>query len=162
MIRVGAANVSMERREAFVDGLPVPLGSRAFDVLERLIASANRVVSKRELLAAAWPDVCVAENNLAVQINTLRRLLKLDRHTLQTLPRKGYQLNPGPAPAAALASNENVLEISYVESVGIVSRVQGKHAIKAFLSALLRQVPEFEQHDVRFQIELPDHVFGKT
>ena len=159
MIRVGEATVCIERREAFVAGMPVTLGSRAFDVLETLIASPNQLVSKQALLDAAWPDLCVEENNLAVQVNALRRHLKLDRTTLQTLPGKGYRLHIRPVPGcAALTTDRGVLEIEYVESVGLVSRVRGKEAIRAFLGALLSKVPEFEAHNVRFQIDLPEHL----
>lgn len=157
MIRIGEATVCIERREAFVQGLPVPLGNRAFDLLATLVASPNRVVSKQALLDAAWPDLCVTDNNLAVQINALRKQLKLDRHTLQTLPRQGYRLHVrAPERGDALTTEHGVLEITYVESVGIVSRVRGKHAIRSFLGALLSKVPEFETHNVRFLIDIPD------
>jgi len=162
MIRVGQANVSIERREAFIGGRAVPLGTRAFDVLEKLIASPNRLVTKQELLDAAWPDVFVEENNLAVQIHALRRHLKLDRKMLETMPRRGYRLNVSPTCASALPPvEEGILEISYDESRGIISRVQGKEAIRSFLGALLGKVPEFEQHNVRFLINIPDRVLGE-
>ncbi|WP_455924119.1 winged helix-turn-helix domain-containing protein [Pseudomonas putida] len=162
MIRVGEANVSIERREAFIGGMPVPLGTRAFDVLEKLMASPNRLVTKQELLDAAWPDLFVEENNLAVQIHALRRHLKLDRKMLETMPRRGYRLNVTPAPApVSPRAEEGILEISYDESRGIISRVQGKEAIRCFLGALLGKVPEFERHNVRFLINMPDGVLGE-
>ncbi len=162
MIRVGEANVSIERREAFLGGIPVNLGTRAFDVLEKLIASPNRLVTKQELLDAVWPDLFVEENNLAVQIHALRRHLKLDRKMLETMPRRGYRLNVTPVTASARPPVEEcILEISYDESRGIISRVQGKQAIKSFLGALLGKVPEFERHNVRFLIDIPDRVLGE-
>ncbi|MDD0842720.1 response regulator [Pseudomonas sp. Gutcm_11s] len=95
MIQLGEAWLSVERREAFLHGRPVRLGSRAFAILEVLLAAPNRLVTKDELITAIWPDSVVEENNLQVQISTLRRLLELDQQLLETVPRRGYRLNLG-------------------------------------------------------------------
>lgn len=52
---------------------PIPLGGRALDVLIALTERAGEVVSYRELISIAWPDVTVDEANLRVQIATLRK-----------------------------------------------------------------------------------------
>jgi len=57
------------------DGVAVELGGRALDVLMVLIARANKVVSKRELMAQAWPGVVVSEGSLRFQIAMLRQAL---------------------------------------------------------------------------------------
>ncbi len=54
---------------------PVTVGSRALDVLGVLVARHGDLVSKDEILAAAWPDTTVDEANLHVQISALRRVL---------------------------------------------------------------------------------------
>jgi DNA-binding winged helix-turn-helix (wHTH) protein len=53
----------------------IPLGGRALDVLIALTEQAGEVVSYRELISIAWPNVTVDEANLRVQIATLRRTL---------------------------------------------------------------------------------------
>lgn len=58
---------------------PVPLGSRAFDLLVALVERAGQVLSKQELLAAAWPGRVVEDNTLRVHIAALRRTLKRAR-----------------------------------------------------------------------------------
>lgn len=93
MIRLGEAWISLERREVFRDGAPVRLGSRAYDILASLLAAPNRLVTKQELIDAAWPDIVVEENNLQVHISGLRKALGLDRNLLETVPRRGYRLN---------------------------------------------------------------------
>ncbi|AHL75510.1 LuxR family transcriptional regulator [Stutzerimonas stutzeri] len=111
MIRLGEAWVSVERREVFREGASVRLGSRAFDILESLLAAPNRLVTKEELIDAAWPNTVVEENNLQVQISTLRKALGLDRNLLETVPRRGYRLNLlhsvqcGPAATVNASSN---------------------------------------------------------
>src|SRR5229473_3192439 len=53
----------------------IPLGGRALDVLITLTERAGEVVSYRELISIAWPNVTVDEANLRVQIATLRKAL---------------------------------------------------------------------------------------
>jgi predicted ATPase/DNA-binding winged helix-turn-helix (wHTH) protein len=56
-------------------GIPVPLGSRAMDVLIVLLEQAGQVVDKRELIARVWPSAVVEEATLRVHIAALRRCL---------------------------------------------------------------------------------------
>jgi FixJ family two-component response regulator/DNA-binding winged helix-turn-helix (wHTH) protein len=93
MIRLGDVWVSIERREAFRDDQPVRLGSRAFDLLECLLAAPQRLLTKDELIDAVWPDTVVEENNLHVQMSALRKQLSLDRDLLETVAGRGYRLN---------------------------------------------------------------------
>ena len=51
------------------------LGSRALDILICLVEHAGETVTKRELLARAWPDTFVHEANLRVHIAALRKVL---------------------------------------------------------------------------------------
>lgn len=57
------------------DGMPVDLGGRAMDVLLVLVAKANAIVSKQELMAKAWPGVVVSDGSLRYQITMLRQAL---------------------------------------------------------------------------------------
>ena len=89
--RFGRIRVRPAPRELLLDGVPVALGVRAFDVLLVLIEQRGRVVSKNELMERAWPHVVVGENNLHVQISTLRELRSGgDRHRARPrLPVRG-------------------------------------------------------------------------
>lgn len=92
-------------RVLLVRGQPVVLGSRAFDVLLVLVERRGEVVSKAELLNRAWPGLVVEENNVSVQITTLRRLLGAP--TITTISGLGYQLSAvqqPPAPPDAAVS----------------------------------------------------------
>ena len=70
-------------------GNPRPLGARAFDVLQALIERRERLVTKDELLDLVWPGVVVEENNLQVQISTLRKVL--GPQSIATVPGRGYR-----------------------------------------------------------------------
>jgi DNA-binding winged helix-turn-helix (wHTH) protein len=73
------------------DGKPVPLGSKAFEVLTCLVMNAGEVVTKDELLKTVWPESFVEEGNLSQHIFALRKALG-DRATfIVTIPGRGYQ-----------------------------------------------------------------------
>lgn len=67
----------------------LPIGARAFDVLEVLILSSDRIVSREEVINAVWPDMVVGDNNLNVQVAKLRKLLGAE--AIVTVPRRGLR-----------------------------------------------------------------------
>ncbi len=76
-------------RLLLADGLPISVGTRAFDVLVALAARRERVVDKESLFQIVWPGLVVEDNNLTVQISSLRKLL--DPGTITTVTGRGYQ-----------------------------------------------------------------------
>ena len=54
---------------------PVEIGSRALDVLRVLLERPGDLVTRNEIIAAAGRGTVVEDNNLNVQISTLRRVL---------------------------------------------------------------------------------------
>src|ERR1700732_5060633 len=93
----GRFQVSPRRRELRVDGVPVELGTRAFDVLLMLIEARGALVTKDEMLERVWPGVVVEENNLQVQVSALRKIL--GTAAIATTAGRGYcftlELTPG-------------------------------------------------------------------
>jgi TolB-like protein len=80
-------------------GVTVPLGGRALDVLAVLATAPGETVGKETLLYQAWPGLTVDENNLQVQISTLRKAL--GEAWIGTIPGRGYRLTqPNNVPAA--------------------------------------------------------------
>ena len=75
-------------RRLLAHGQPVSLGGRAFDLLLALIEQRDRVVSKDELLARVWPGSVVEENNLTVQVSSLRKVLGAG--AIATVAGRGY------------------------------------------------------------------------
>ncbi len=72
------------------DGASVPLGGRALDVLAVLADGVGETVGKGTILDRVWPGLTVEENNLHVQISTLRRVL--GDAWIVTVPGRGYRL----------------------------------------------------------------------
>lgn len=86
--RFDACDLRARERALYIDDQVVPLGARAFDVLLMLVEQRGRVVTKDELLDAAWPGLVVEENNLQVQISALRKLL--GARSITTVAGRGY------------------------------------------------------------------------
>ena len=89
VFRVEGFEVRADERRLLARGIPVALGGRAFDLLLVLIEQRDRVVGKDELLATVWPGVVVEENNLTVQVSTLRKALGAD--AIATVAGRGYR-----------------------------------------------------------------------
>jgi adenylate cyclase len=94
------------------DGVAVPLGSRAAEILLVLLRHAGDAVHKDALMAAIWPDRVVEENNLTVHMSALRRALgdgAAGTRFIRTEPGRGYRFVAAveeeapdiPAPTAA-------------------------------------------------------------
>ncbi len=101
--------IRVNERSVIFDGEPSALGSRAFDLLLALAERHERVVSKAELLDLAWPGLVVEENNLTVQISTLRRLL--GSAAIATVTGRGYRLTLAPVAPAVLALADTAASI---------------------------------------------------
>ena len=76
-------------------GAPVPIGSRAFEIVHKLVASAGQFVTKDELMAHVWPGIVVGENTLRVHISAIRKAFGSDRTMLKTAAGRGYLLLGG-------------------------------------------------------------------
>src|SRR6516162_4897585 len=90
-VAFGRFRVLPHRRELLVDGRPIKLGGRAFDVLMALIEARGAVVSKGALMTRVWPDRIVEENNLQAQIAALRTIFGAERGLIRTVSGRGYQ-----------------------------------------------------------------------
>ena len=74
--------------------VPMPIGSRALDLLILLVGRQGDLVSKDEIMTAIWPGTVVEDSNLPTQISTLRRVLDRGRSNgscIQTVVGRGYR-----------------------------------------------------------------------
>ena len=73
-------------------GAVVTLAPKTFDLLELLVKSNGRLLSKSELMDSLWPGAFVEEANLPFQISSLRRALGEDgAQWVETVPKHGYR-----------------------------------------------------------------------
>lgn len=84
---------------------PVPIGSRALEILTVLLERPGELITKQELMARVWPNVFVEAANLTVNISTLRRALRDGENGnrfIINIPGRGYSFV---ADVAAVGSN---------------------------------------------------------
>lgn len=84
--------IDLTRREARSRGVSVPIGSRAFEILEILVRSGGELISKYRLMEQVWPGAVVEENTLQFHISAIRKALGADRGLLKTVSGRGYRL----------------------------------------------------------------------
>lgn len=84
--------VDLEKREALLDGGPIDLTAREFDLLAYLVANAGRVISRDEILSSVWGERHGADSNvIEVFVCHLRNKIE-DRENkiIQTIRGVGY------------------------------------------------------------------------
>src|SRR5689334_8474795 len=89
MLGFGPFELHPDSRQLRRDGRPLALRASAVAILLALVGQAGQVVSKRLLCERAWPGRDVDENNLQVEVSSLRKLLGAG--AIVTASGRGYQ-----------------------------------------------------------------------
>jgi two-component system KDP operon response regulator KdpE len=96
VLRVGALEIDLEKREARVDGKPVHLTPHQFDLLRVFATHEGKLLTHRMLLREVWGPGYGSESNLLqVHVSQLRRKIEPDParpRYLLTEPGAGYRL----------------------------------------------------------------------
>jgi DNA-binding winged helix-turn-helix (wHTH) protein len=90
-LEFGRSRMLLRPRQLLADGVPVELGTRAFDLLLALLEADGSLVTKEELMGRVWPGIVVSEKNIKLQVSVLRRALGADRDLIRTEFRRGYR-----------------------------------------------------------------------
>jgi serine/threonine-protein kinase len=88
---VGAFVLDVARETLVGPEGEVRLRPKTYEVLRHLLAHRGRVVTKQELIDAAWGETSVTDDSLVQCLIEIRRALgDLDHQLIQTIPRRGY------------------------------------------------------------------------
>src|ERR1700760_866362 len=72
-------------------GSEIKLRPKVFETLKYLVEHSGRLVGKKELMQAVWPDTFVTDDSLVQCTLELRRALDdANQLLLKTVPRRGY------------------------------------------------------------------------
>lgn len=71
------------------DGIAIPIGGRAFDLLVLLASRPGEVISKAELLGKLWQGRVAEESSLRFHVTTLRKVLG-DKQLIANIAGHGY------------------------------------------------------------------------
>jgi predicted ATPase/DNA-binding winged helix-turn-helix (wHTH) protein len=74
-LKFGPFELSIRERVLRRDGVGLPLGSRALDILIYLAERPGEVIGKKELIDQVWSDVNVEEGSLRVHVAAIRKAL---------------------------------------------------------------------------------------
>ena len=99
VLHAGGLRIDLLRREAALDGLPLGLTRREFDLLAFLAARPGIVVTRRQLLAEVWQQAHREDQTIDVHLSWLRRKLgesAASPRYLHTLRGVGVKLEPPP------------------------------------------------------------------
>lgn len=134
------------RRTLRVNGAPVEIGSRAFDVLACLHEHGGRLASKDALVAAAWPGRVVEDSNLSVQIAALRKVL--GHAAIVTVSGRGYRLaampSDQPQDATAFSGTFPIAVLPFSVLTTAPEDALLADGLAADVIALLARVPGFK------------------
>jgi hypothetical protein len=103
-------------------GVPVELGTRAFDLLLVLLEADGALVTKEEILNRVWPGIVVSEENLEVQVSKLRKALGAERDVIRTDYGRGYRF------IGTLRSSATARSCRGAQSCGFVELCFGRTA----------------------------------
>lgn len=135
-LRFGDFTLDRQTQRLFRGTEPVDLDPRAWDVLCVLIDRAGALVSKAEVLAAAWSDAVVSDAALSQAVQRLRRALGDDARQpryVETVHRRGFRF----VAEVHVAASEDARD-SDAPAVGEPAVFVGREAERRALDELLR------------------------
>ncbi len=145
MIDFGQFRLDCDRRFLTRDGVPVALEGRALDILIHLAVHKGTVVGKHQMIEAVWNGRMVEENNLAVHVSALRRIVgtaRDGRSLIQTIPRRGYMLVSETDEGATRSLHTSLPRIAHADPLnpvldGATNAFIGREDERLALTALL-------------------------
>lgn len=99
---LGPITLDTDRHQVFREGEALHLSTKAFQLLELLVESRPRALSKDELQKALWPDTFVSDTSLTTLVNELRTLLSetaREPRLIRTVHGFGYAFEGAAGPA---------------------------------------------------------------
>src|SRR6266581_4761276 len=126
-IAFGSFVLDVQRGALVREGRPVAVSSKGLRLLQSLLGSPGQVLTKMDLMRAAWSDVAVEESNLSVQIAALRKQLGPapdGGEWIATVPRVGYRfvggLSAQPTADMGDATATNLTEGEHRPSIAVL------------------------------------------
>jgi len=89
---IGGVELDEASWQLRIHGQGVDLERKPMELLLALLHRAGEVVTKEELLDAAWPDVTVVPSSLPTAMAKLRKALGDQAHVVETVPGLGYRI----------------------------------------------------------------------
>ena len=148
-LKFGSFELSSKERVLRRDGVVLPLGGRALDLLIYLAGRPGEVIAKQELIDHVWPDVTVEEGSIRVHVAAIRKALgdgQFGNRYIANIKGRGYSFVGTVAPRADGAESRNArfrqqgkLPVRPITMIGretVVSEVSDKLRKERFVTLL--------------------------
>src|SRR5258707_2658574 len=148
-LQFGPFELSSRERALRREGVVLPLGSRALDLLIYLAERPGEVIAKQELIDHVWPDVMVEEGRLRVHVSAIRNALgdgQFGNRYIANIKGRGYSFVGTVVPLAGGTESGNnkfrqqgrlpVRPIMMVGRETVVSEVSDKLRDERFVTLL--------------------------
>jgi predicted ATPase/DNA-binding winged helix-turn-helix (wHTH) protein len=109
-LRFGSFELSIGERVLLRDGVALPLGRRALDILIYLAERPGEVIAKQELIDRVWSDVTVEEGSLRVHVAAIRKALgdgQFGNRYIANVKGRGYSFVGTVVPLTGNAESRN-------------------------------------------------------
>ena len=109
-LQFGPFELSSRERVLRRDGVVLPLGSRALDILIHLAKRPGEVIAKQELIDHVWSDVTVEEGSLRVHVAAIRKALgdgQFGNRYIANIKGRGYSFVGTVVPFAGSTESRN-------------------------------------------------------
>src|SRR5450755_3236410 len=109
-LKFGPFELSIGERLLRRQGVALPLGSRALDILIYLAERPGEVIAKQELIDHVWSDVTVEEGSLRVHMAAIRKALgdgQFGNRYIANVKGRGYSFVGTVVPLAARTKTRN-------------------------------------------------------
>src|ERR1700741_1426927 len=109
-LQFGPFELSSRERMLRRDGVMLPLGGRALDILLYLAQRPGEVIAKQELIDHVWPDVTVEEGSIRVHVAAIRKALgdgQFGNRYIANIKGRGYSFVGTVVPLAGSTEGRN-------------------------------------------------------
>ncbi|HEY0919941.1 winged helix-turn-helix domain-containing tetratricopeptide repeat protein [Devosia sp.] len=113
----GPFAVDVVAKLATKNGEPLPIGHRGVALLSSLFKRPGEVLTKTELMDAAWGGAAIEESNLSVQVAALRKALgpsPTGGEWIVTVPRVGYRFASPAMPSPSGGERASIAVLPFV------------------------------------------------
>jgi two-component system phosphate regulon response regulator PhoB len=93
---LGNLILDVETREAQVSGKKIKLTALESDMLQYFMVRVGKVVQRKELLEALWPDAVVTQRTVDTHVANLRKKVAGFDHEFESIHGSGYRLKSKP------------------------------------------------------------------
>ena len=126
-------------RALLENGIPVPLGARALDILIVLVENAGSIVSNDEIFSRVWPSLNVGEGSLRVHLVAVRKALRegeREMRFISNIPGRGYSFTG----SVTRGSSPSIVRPTLAKSLpSVTTRVFGRNSA---IDGLIEKLPE--------------------